>query len=378
VRPNRTGFLLVACSVSLSLGWAQAQTTDAPAAGPAEAKTGPAEVAKHWSKYAYPESVPEGVAFHIVEKGDTLWHLAGRYLGNPLLWPQIWEQNQYITDAHWIYPGDPLVLRQLEMVAPQAGEVPETPGAEAAAPGEAAPGAAPGAEAPRLYPTTEQVTLQCAPYISAQDEDTSFHITGSEQGKARLAFADRDIVYLNRGSSSGVRAGDMFSAQRAVGKVKHPVTGKTLGTKIAVSGWLRVILAQETTSTAVIEQACLEIDEADYLTPFTKLSIPLLLPAEPPNRLEPSSGKARGHIVDLGAEKSLVAGAGHLVIIDLGSADGVDHGNSLTIFRMQTESAATRHVLGTLAVLTVRERTAVAKVMTSTGPIEVGDEVELR
>ena len=32
------------------------------------------------------------------------------HLGDPYLWPQIWERNQYVLDAHWIYPGDPLVL----------------------------------------------------------------------------------------------------------------------------------------------------------------------------------------------------------------------------------------------------------------------------
>jgi len=376
VRPNRTGSLLVASFVALGAGWAQAQT-----AGPAEAKTGPAEVAKHWSKYTYPESVPEGVAYHIIVKGDTLWDLAGHYLNNPLLWPQIWEENKYITDAHWIYPGDPLILRKIEMVAEQAGVTPPTPEAEAAAGAEAGQGAAgagAGETAPQLYPATEQVTIQCAPYLTTENEDRSFHITGSEQGKDKIAYADRDIVYLNRGTSSGVKAGDVFNALRLVGKIKHPVTGKMLGTKVAVAGWLRVILAGEKTSTAVVEQACLEITDGDYLKPFEKLSVPLVMSANPPDRTEPPSGKTRGYIVDLGSETSLAAAAGHLVTIDKGSADGIAPGNALSVFRMEVESAPTRHVLGTLAILTVREHSAVGKVMTSTTAIVPGDEVEVR
>ena len=378
MRPNRSGFLLVACFVSLGICWAAAaQTTDAPAAR-AEAKTGPAEVAKHWSKYTYPTSVPEGVAYHIIEKGDTLWDLAGRYLGKPLLWPQIWDQNRYITDAHWIYPGDPLVLRRIEVVAEQAGETPATPGGEAAGAGAGAGAAGEAGSEARPVPATEQVTLQCAPYITAAPEDQSFHISGSEQGRDKIAFADRDIVYLNRGSSSGVKAGDVYNALRPLGKIKHPVTGRTLGTKIMVAGWLRVILAQENAATAVIEQACFEITDGDYLRPFEALTVPLVMPYPPPGRTEPPSGKARGYIVDLGNEKSLVAGAGHLATIDLGSADGVAPGNLFTIFRNEMPDAPTRHILGTLAVLAVRERTAVVKVMTSTGPIDPGDEVELR
>ena len=47
---------------------------------------------------------------HTVRKGDTLWDLANKWLGDPHLWPQVWDQNRYILDSHWIYPGDPLAV----------------------------------------------------------------------------------------------------------------------------------------------------------------------------------------------------------------------------------------------------------------------------
>ena len=31
--------------------------------------------------------------------------IAGQLFGDPYLWPQLWEANQYILDAHWIYRG---------------------------------------------------------------------------------------------------------------------------------------------------------------------------------------------------------------------------------------------------------------------------------
>ncbi|MCK4545187.1 LysM peptidoglycan-binding domain-containing protein [candidate division WOR-3 bacterium] len=42
---------------------------------------------------------------HTVKKGDTLWDIAGFYLNNPFLWPDIYELNRdKIENPHWIYP----------------------------------------------------------------------------------------------------------------------------------------------------------------------------------------------------------------------------------------------------------------------------------
>ena len=113
MRSKGMGLLLGVAALSLVLGRAEAQQTAPPS--PAGLSVGPASIPKHWSKYKYPETIPDGATYYIIVKGDTLWDLAGKYLGNPYLWPQIWDQNRYITDAHWIYPGDPLIMPKLAL-----------------------------------------------------------------------------------------------------------------------------------------------------------------------------------------------------------------------------------------------------------------------
>jgi hypothetical protein len=359
---------------------AQAQGAAPAPAADSELQVGPATVPAHWSRYKYPETIPEGATYYIIKRGDTLWDLAARFLANPFLWPQIWDQNRYITDAHWIYPGDPLIMPRIGLVTDRAGQE-GAAGAEAAGEAGAEAGQEGAGAADRrslLEPAITETALQCAHYILDDPEDASLHLIGSEQGATKLAFGDRDILYLGKGSNAGVKAGDVYSLHHVSYEVRHPDSGRVIGRKVETTGWGRVVLVQEDSSTLMVEQACMDIHLGDYAKPFQKAVVPMIVRRLPGDRLTPPTGKTDGSVVAI-AEDSMIAGQEQLLSINLGTANGVAPGNIFSVYRVMYPGVSSpRNVLGELVVVAVRERTATARVTYSRDAIMAGDRVELR
>ena len=66
-----------------------------------------------------PEPPPEEVAaepvYHVVESGDTLGHIAKRYLGKASAYMEIFEANRaLLDDPNKIYPGQKLLIPPAE------------------------------------------------------------------------------------------------------------------------------------------------------------------------------------------------------------------------------------------------------------------------
>jgi len=353
------------------------------------------QVGDHWTAWNPPTEHAPDAKIHIVQKGDTLWALAGQYLGNPYLWPQIWENNQYVLDAHWIYPGDPIVVGI--NVAPA-----ETVGAMA--PTEevtAAPAAEPEPTAAERLPLGSESDIYCSGFVGALDESFDGTIMGSEfddlaprlnaaqdwaPAKGALGVAKTvkfeltqgDLVYLDIGRDAGLSAGMLYTSVEPRAKVRHPTTGDVVGRFYAYTGRVRVLTVLEDKAIAEIVQTCAGLHVGSHLRPFQATPIPLARPPVPRPVNDPTTADLGEAPVILHAEMSLFTlGQDHVVFIDRGEDDNVFPGDLFTIYRPSLHGRLPIPV-GELGVLAVQGHTAVAKILESRYPVYVGDRLEQR
>jgi hypothetical protein len=56
------------------------------------------------------ELAPDHLQTYVVQPGDTLWEIAGRFLRDPWRWREVWDENPGVANPNRIYPGDVLEL----------------------------------------------------------------------------------------------------------------------------------------------------------------------------------------------------------------------------------------------------------------------------
>jgi len=351
--------------------------TDKPAAE--SAQVGPFEVAPHWSRYDYPKSIPEGQAFHIVVKGDTLWDISGRYLGNPYLWPQIWEANSYVKKARLIYPGDPIFLPSVQMASSAAATTEETTTSTTKA--EEPLGTPEWLDMDALISIASSDVVRYAGYISASIEDESLKIKSMEMENGTPIESEnaqiRQFIFLDRGASAGLKAGDLYTVHRRSRVIKHPVTGKKVGYRIDTVGVARVLLVGEGSARAVVEASGREINPGDYLRPLTEVESPLVKRrvVVEGGDMSMDGGRSTGYVVDID-DDGITSYTGITVGVDMGTGGGLSVGKVITLFRQgEKNDPITKRALGAAVIVAVRENFSMARMVYSREEVIVGDRV---
>ncbi|HEV7570933.1 MAG TPA: LysM peptidoglycan-binding domain-containing protein [Thermoanaerobaculia bacterium] len=365
-------------------------------------------VGDHWTPYNPPDPAtwPAGSKSYTIKQGDTLWGLAQQFFKNAYTWPQLWESNTWITDAHWIYPGDVLLIdsettQQISNAtttsdaAPPA-LMPESAPAAAAATGSttsmtgdgfitAADGVG-GSRSP--VPLGTEFDVYCYGYIGDPAEPMPNSITAWEDAEMRyqagemrqdISGAAGDLVLLDGGTATGLVAGDTYIVVETGDLVPHPnKRTQNVGREYIYQGQVRVLCADDHHARGIITQSCNDIHIGARLKPLPQIPIPLARIPDMPAFCDPASGKPKGFIVSAQGGWDTALGEGLLVQVNLGQSDQLQPGDFLTVYRDNGGHGERHQVLGEVGILTTNTHTATGKIVAMRYSMKVGDRVEIR
>jgi len=257
---------------------------------------------------------------YTVQKGDTLWGISGKFLKQPWRWPEIWRMNrEQIKNPHWIYPGDVVVLDQVDGNWRLSLNRPAGPRPTARLSpsirvenleGEAIPTIPAGDLAPFLskpiITTTPEGIPNAARIIAAHDN--------------RVVRGEGDYVYA---VNIDEKLGTEWYIYRP-GKVLRSYDSKELlGYELRFLGTARVDRFGEV-ARIQITSAREEILIDDMLLPAPREELVNYVPHAPDKAVD-------GRIIALDGESHEV-GRNALVTVDRGSRDGLDVGTVLAIY----------------------------------------------
>jgi hypothetical protein len=254
---------------------------------------------------------------YTVQRGDTLWGISGRFLKEPWRWPEIWKMNQeQIRNPHLIYPGDVVVLDRSSMqlrisrgdTARLSPKVRVEPLAAKAVPTISPADIEPFLSKPLVVGANE---LDSAPRIIATDED-------------RVALGAGDVAYVEGVTKE---QGGVWSIYRRGDALIDPDTDQTLGYLAIYIGEARVQHFGEVSKIRITRSAQ-EVYSGDRLLPAAK-EVPVFsyVPRAPAKQVNGRIVSTYGSLFETGP-RSIVA-------LSKGSADGLEVGHVLAIYRNQ-------------------------------------------
>lgn len=185
----------------------------------------------------------------------------------------------------------------------------------------------------KQWSVAERNNVYCAGYIQTAPINTNFELVGAVDESDQFTYSQNEFVYVNQGSSNGVKIGDVFSVVRPRGQVKSKLSNKgKLGFYVQEVGSVEIVRVRNNVSVARVKTSCENFLFGDLLQPMENRLVPMSKERPALDIFAEPNGKTVGRIV-MGRDAREVFGRDQIVYIDLGAEDNVRVGDYLTVFR---------------------------------------------
>jgi LysM repeat protein len=295
---------------------------------------------------------------YTIKQGDTLWDISEEKMKDPFLWKKLWKANPHIKNPHLIFPGQklniPLDASEIEReeIQEKVGVVPKKAEKEII-PVKITPKKITAQK--KNYLTSREILLQSG-YIS-DDIKSIGRIYESPQRKTLLGRGD--YVYIETDKPTNIN--DKFYIIGKPEKVIHPATEDPVGYLIRINGVIEVVGEDNGNKKALILESYNEIAIDDMLMAF----YPVEVSAEPDKERRPA---VNGNILRLWYKYN-ISGAGSIVYLDKGASDGIEIGDLFEIISSEKPNIP----LGTVRVISIKDKTSVALLKKAFSEIKAGD-----
>ena len=300
---------------------------------------------------------------YVIKKGDTLWGISQRFLKDSGYWPDLWANNPFIGNPHFIYPGQRVAIYDGRLVVIPV-ELP--PAAKKAAPAVAPP---PPKPQQAITVTTSGAVRG---FLSLDRLKGASTLVDTVDNRLLMTAGDKIFVDL----AKPAKVGDRFDIYSVGDKVIHPATGKALGYLITERGTATLTAVDGNVGTATIDTANSEIERGARLLPHRSLPHEIAL--------KKASADLSGEIV-AAAENKLILSRYDVIYVDLGAADGLQVGNLLYLSRSRKATELAKRLnhpfhlpdilLGSAVVVATQPHTATALILKVADPVYLQDKV---
>jgi hypothetical protein len=298
--------------VGLSAGLAQEQSGDLKlAAAVGQPAPPPVLNPRHPEKY-------------VVQRGDTLWDIAAKFLRDPWNWPEIWQINPQIENPHLIFPGDTLSLVYNESGRPAVTVTERGP----------APPFSGGGGTEKLSPRVRELPLEQAIQAIPFAQVRAFLSRSVVLDKKKLAHlpyivANREGLVSSSGRDFYARGaknqrGSIYNVVHLGAKLIDPDDNAVLGYEGVYVGQGRVDHAGDPATLHLLDSTR-EALIGDYLLDEEDM-LPTNYIPHPPKQ------EVVGQIISVMDGVALI-GQYQVVVLNRGSRHGLDPGTALRVYQ---------------------------------------------